>query len=202
MGFKLSSKAEEYFSEDFEEALIEIMYLAEKDSRILSLLITWGLTNSKHVIVKKLQKYYKQFKKYRGDTVVFNIFAIYCLSNGDHRFKKVAEKYKENTTFPNRKSTESSVKLKGASPELQEFNILTPMNYIRIRKTDVSPTKDLIKSNLQFRNRFLFGPNWRADIIYKIQQGAKSPSDVSRSLGCSYEPVNRIWKEYHLAQFS
>ena len=60
-------------------------------------------------------------------------------------------------------------------------------------------TERLIQKNLQYRNRLLFGASWRADIITAIQMGMKTPYEISKKIGCSYEPAYRIFKEYALA---
>jgi hypothetical protein len=59
--------------------------------------------------------------------------------------------------------------------------------------------EDLIKSNLQYKNRFIYGANWRADIITAIQFGYDNPSKIKDLIGCSYEPANRIFKQYKMA---
>ena len=53
--------------------------------------------------------------------------------------------------------------------------------------------------NRQYRNRYLYGPSWRADIVTAIESGATSPAEIVRRLGCSYEPAHRVFREYALA---
>jgi hypothetical protein len=60
--------------------------------------------------------------------------------------------------------------------------------------------EELLKINLQFRNRLIYGANWRADIITAIQMGIDNPNKIKELIGCSYEPANRIFKEYSMAR--
>ena len=71
---------------------------------------------------------------------------------------------------------------------------------LRIREDDVLPPAVLAKKNKQYRNRLLYGPSWRADIITAIENGAKNPTEISKSIGCSYEPAYRVFTEYSLAK--
>jgi hypothetical protein len=59
--------------------------------------------------------------------------------------------------------------------------------------------EELVKVNQQYRNRYLYGPNWRADIITAIESGLTSPTQIMRRVGCSYEPAHRVWREWQIA---
>ncbi len=85
-----------------------------------------------------------------------------------------------------------------AIPYLEKIGIMIPEGSLRIRDKDVLPAEILLKKNMQFKNRLLFGANWRADIITAIEWGMENPNRISKLLGCSYEPANRIFREYML----
>jgi hypothetical protein len=78
--------------------------------------------------------------------------------------------------------------------------VIVPTVAIRIRERDVLTPQELAQINRQYRNRYLYGPSWRADIITAIESGAASPSEVMRMAGCSYEPAHRVFREYRLAR--
>ena len=63
----------------------------------------------------------------------------------------------------------------------------------------MTPPKELAHDTQQCRNRLLYGASWRADIIAAIEQGAANPFIISKTLGCSYEPAHRIFREYQIA---
>jgi hypothetical protein len=53
--------------------------------------------------------------------------------------------------------------------------------------------------NLQHRNRYPYGPSWRADIVTAIESGLDSPAAIARRVGCSYEPAHRVPREWRVA---
>lgn len=93
----------------------------------------------------------------------------------------------------------AAIKSSGAVPWLKEINILCPNSHFLLKPESIMPPKELLKNNSQFRNRLIYGANWRADIITAIQMGVENPSKIKELLGCSYEPANRIFKEYLMA---
>src|SRR5262249_47629716 len=95
---------------------------------------------------------------------------------------------------------ESSIQFQGSDEELKKHGILVPKKLLRIRPEDVLTEVELSKSNPQYKNRLLFGACWRADIITAIEAGVENPSQISRLLGCSYEPAHRVFREYQLAR--
>ena len=48
---------------------------------------------------------------------------------------------------------------------------------------------------LAYKNRLIYGAQWRADIITAIERGAKTPIEISRMCGASYEPCHRVLSE-------
>ena len=78
---------------------------------------------------------------------------------------------------------------------------LIPKNSIRVRETDVAPKKKLIQENLQYKNRYVYGANWRADIITAIQLlEFENPYQITKAIGCSYPSAHRVFNDYKLAQ--
>jgi hypothetical protein len=69
---------------------------------------------------------------------------------------------------------------------------------LRIRESDVFSVDELVKANRQYRNRYIFGANWRAEIITSIQNGAQNPNQVSKLLGIARSRVGIVFKEYSL----
>lgn len=184
--------------QDLELALIELIYLAEHDLRAFSLLISWCKIHSDSIIYEKLEKHYKAQSKFRNQTVVYDIFMVFCSHYGKRRIKNRISKRKKKTIFPENKATVSMLKRSPTLEILEEYNILVPEKTLRIRESDVLEVKELIKKNKQYKNRYQYGPGWRSDIVFHIEQGASSPFEISKNLGCSYEPANRVWREYQM----
>lgn len=62
----------------------------------------------------------------------------------------------------------------------------------------IMSTQRLIRNNTVFKNRVLFGCNWRADIISCIEFGFANPSQIKKRLNCSYETAHRVFNDYVL----
>jgi len=98
--------------------------------------------------------------------------------------------------------SESAISLKGPIDYLLKFNFRVPKGSIRIRPSDVLTPPELIRSHRQYRNRFIYGPSWRADIMTAIEKGARTPTEIMKATGCSYEPAYRVFHEYQLVKSS
>lgn len=184
---------------DIEQTLIDACYEVESDSRLLSLLFSWVGVHGKYLNADKLIKLYRLTSKYRGESPWFYALCAIGVEIGILKLKKGIKKQKEAVFFRNEKS-KNLFELKGAIPYLEKIGIMIPEGTIRIRDKDVLPAEILLKKNKQFKNRLLFGANWRADIITAIQWGMENPNQISKVLGCSYEPANRIFREYMLVK--
>jgi hypothetical protein len=190
--------SEELFQCDIESTLVDAAYLAQEDGRIRSLLFTWFSVHADRVIVEKFFKLANKVKLERGSNPIVNALAVFCAINGHHRYRKHIEKLPENEFLIPRTETESFARIQGYKEEWLKYGIKVPKKLIRIREEDVLNITELSKQNLQFKNRLLVGASWRADIITAIEWGAKSPAEIRRKIGCSYEPAHRVFHEYQL----
>lgn len=183
---------------DIEQTLIDACYLVENDSRLLGLLMSWVLVHGKYLITEKFLKLYKLTAKFRGECPWFYALLAFGAESGIHKFKKGILKQKEKVYFRGEKSP-ALFKMKGAIKYLEKINIMVPEGSIRIREKDIFPANILVRKNQQFKNRLLYGANWRADIITAIEEGMENPYRISKELGCSYDPAYRVFNEYKLA---
>ena len=95
--------------------------------------------------------------------------------------------------------SQSAIDRKGEIPWLKKVGFLVPKGSLRIREGDVMNPKELAQVNLQYKNRYLYGPSWRADIITAIESGLNSPAAIVARVGCSYEPAHRVLREWKVA---
>lgn len=182
---------------DIERTLIKSLYHVDSEGRLLGLILTWLQVHGTHLIADKFFKEYEEARKYLGETPWFNGVCAYMYSEKDHRFKKGAKKLKKTHSFGNRDQA-SLIKLKGSVNFLEEVGILVPLTALRIREQDVMTVDELVKSNNQYRNRYIYGANWRAEIITLIQRGAQNPNQISKLLGIARSRVGIVFKEYML----
>jgi hypothetical protein len=195
IGFLLAgTKASEFA--DIERTLLDALSEAEQDARLLSLVFSWVKVHGHYVITEKLAKFAKN--EDAATNMRLCALAAYAGSIGIHKWKRLAKRQKNNLQLFDGKAYASALKLKGAIDYLAEINIRAAQGSIRIRESDILTPQELASSNQQYRNRYLYGSCWRADIITAIEGGAQTPTEISKSIGCLYEPAHRIYHEYEL----
>jgi len=201
IGFRVvnSKKSKNKSNLDIEKIIIKSIYFIDEDSRMLSLLFSWLKIHGTHLIADKLFKEYNEAKKYLGDSPWFNAICAFMYNEKDIRFKKGVKKLKKNYSLGNRDQS-SLIKIKGSVDYLEEIGILVPLSAIRIREQDVLSISELVMLNSQYRNRYIYGANWRAEIITRIQMGAENPNQISKILGIARSRVGIVFKEYMLVK--
>lgn len=199
IGFRVTYSSVPKLSEepDIERTIVKSLYHIDEEGRLLGLIITWLKIHGTHLMADKLFKEYDTAKEYLGETPWFSGICSFMYSQKDHRFKKGVVKLKKVHHLGNRDQS-SLIKLKGAIDFLEVVGILAAESSLRIRESDIFSVDELVKANRQYRNRYIFGANWRAEIITSIQNGAQNPNQVSKLLGIARSRVGIVFKEYSL----
>lgn len=181
---------------NIEETILNSILLAKDDRKIMSHILSWTDIYGDRLIAEKLIKIYKKMDLIKEDEIWFNAFFIYLTSKGDRRFKSLVKKYSKKQ-IP-REDYKSALKLKKADPIFEKYNLLIPNGFINISAKNIATPEMLIKRNKTMKNRYLFGANWRSDIISAIQSGMKNPFQIKNTIGCSYDSAYRTFKEYQV----
>jgi hypothetical protein len=182
-----------YFA-DIEQTLVEALMVYSNDGRIISLILSWIRVHGKYVIIEKLMKL-----RTDQNTHLISLMAAYACEIGVHKWKTLLKKSKKVKFLYPETITKSAVKLKSTIPWLEKINFMVPKGSLRIRESNIVAPKDLLKTHRQYKNRYLYGACWRADIITAIEErGCRTPTEIVRLIGCSYEPAHRIFKEYRM----
>jgi hypothetical protein len=179
---------------DIETTLHEATMEISHDSRLFSLLCSWVSVHGDYVIIEKLMKLQR-----KRNSPWLVALAICAANLGFHQWKRLIKKQKMEFSLVDRDLALSSIAMKGEELTFRKCGFLVPKGTIRVRASDAQTPQHLVKTNPQYRNRLLYGASWRADIITAIKQGMKTPYEIAKTLGCSYEPAHRIFKEYLLA---
>lgn len=179
---------------DIEQTIFEATLEVQNDSRLFLLLCSWVSVHGDYVILEKLMKLQS-----KNNSPWLVALAIYAFSLGFHKWKRLIKKQSVTYSLVNKELALSAISIKGEESVFTKYGFLIAKGSIRCRNSDVLTVQRLIKQNLQYRNRFLFGASWRADVISAIEAGMKTPYEISKKLGCSYEPAHRIFNEYNLA---
>lgn len=182
---------------DIESMILDITEVFPEDTRLVSVFMSWIKVHGNYVIVEKLGKFALRRERERGIASLWlSMTAAWAVECGFHKWRKLVKKVPGPVYLYPKVMSDGAIKLKGSIPWLEPLGFRIPMNSIRIREEDVLPPERLAVYNLQYKNRYLYGPSWRADIITAIQRGITSPAEISRVVGCSYEPAYRISRDY------
>ncbi len=207
IGFRIAYEAKdiplgenELFQCDIESTLLDAAYEAREDGRLRSLLFSWFYVHADRVNVEKFFKLAEKVKTNRGANSIINGIAVFGAINGHQRYKKHIRRSPENEFLIGKEETDSFEKIHGLKEDWFQYGVKVPKKLIRIRPEDILTIQELSRRNLQFKNRLLIGASWRADIITAIEWGAKTPSEIKRNTGCSYEPAHRVFHEYRFYQ--
>lgn len=196
IGFRVTFKGDR--NQDFvdiEKTIISSLYYIDKEGRLLGLIFSWLSIHGEHIIADKFFKEYDKAKEYLGDTPWFSGVCSFMYHNKDHRFKKGVQLLSIPHHFRN-KDQGILIKIKGSVDFLEVVGILVASSSFRLRDQDIFSVDELINSNKQYKNRFLFGANWRAEIITAIQNGLENPNQIARRLGIQRSRVSIVFNEY------
>lgn len=180
---------------DIERTLILACYHIDEDGRLLGLLMSWLKIHGAHVFLDKFLREYEQAKKDLGESPWVSGLCAYMDSIKYPRFKKGIHKRRVPHHIGNTDQS-SLVALKGSEECFESVGIIVPRSLIRIREKDILSSEELIARNRQYRNRYAFGANWRAEIITAIQDGAETPAQVAKLLGIAKSRVGVVFKEF------
>ena len=182
---------------DIEATLLDILGHMGEDGRLFSWALSWVKVHGASVIVEKLRKLSKM--RPESSVVWLSALAALAVQEGMSKWRPLVKKQAEPRFFFPRDLSEGVIAMKGAVPWLKTLNLLLPEGSLRIRETDVLTPEQLAEIHRQYRNRYLFGPSWRADIVTAIEDGAKTPTEIMKRVGCSYEPAHRVLRELKVA---
>lgn len=178
---------------DIEQTLYEASLEVENDSRLFMLLCSWVKAHGEHVIVEKLMKFQKN-----AESKWLIALAIYAVDQKYHKWRGLVKKLKGKHALSTIDIAQQAIDFKGKENSFYEKGFLIPKGSIRTRASDVATKEKLIKENLQYKNRFLYGANWRSDIITAIEAGYENPYRITKAIGCSYPSVHRVFNDYKL----
>jgi hypothetical protein len=158
------SSREDAVAADLESVLLQAAGAMSSDARLASLLFSWVHVHADYVIVEKLRKRIRTAEE-DGCVVGITALAAYAVHRGKHKWKKLIVRSEKAAFLSASRAAESAIHLKGSVPWLAEYGVLAAQGSIRVRPEDILSPSELARINLQYRNRLLFGAQWRADII-------------------------------------
>lgn len=176
-----------------EECLLEITTLLLKDPKALKLCVG-ALIQHRNLIHPEMLSKLIDYKE-----ADLNVLGALLTKLNDRRFTKIIIHCKK-AQFKSEKPSKilklsAQIGQSILDPDFKMFGIeISKFDDIDLKK--ITSLDRLTKGNIYFKNRLLFGCNWRADIISCIQMGLKNPSQIKRRLNCSYETAHRVFSDY------
>jgi len=196
-------KLDDSFQADIELTLLDGSeeFGRTRDGRLIGLLCSWIKVHGEFVICEKLGSFARRRGAERpGSALFLAVLAGLAVREGLHKWKALARRSRKPVYLYGEEVTRSAIEVKGRIGWLAKLNIHAAEGSIRIRESDIFSPAELIRANRQYRNRYVYGPSWRADIVTAIEEGAASPMEVARRTGCSYEPAHRVFRQVGLAR--
>jgi hypothetical protein len=182
-----------------EECLAELSKRVLEDFKAL-VLMNAAIQNHKDLIHPEMLLKYLQ----EGDADL-NVIGALLSKTQDRRFAKVIEFCRASGQEPVQPSRILSLAARiGQSAfdaDFKSFGIKIAELPSGDERKITSPAR-LLRGSLFFKNRVLFGCNWRADIISCMSLGFANPSEIKKRLHCSYETAHRVFNDYTLFQRS
>jgi predicted transcriptional regulator len=186
-------------SVDIEQALaeaIETLPYSKDTGRILKVLCSWIIENGSQVILEKLVKILAQKESEGADVSYAALLGAFAVTQKIHKWA-ILKKFKP-----------AAIKEVGDRKGVKELEEWAREVNFSIQKRAIQPDSkytlsraQIAQMHRQFRNRLVYGAQYRADIITAIQLGVTAVKDIVTLVGVSREPASRILKDLKDAGF-
>jgi hypothetical protein len=170
----------------------------EAHLRLLNPVFTWIEVHAAAVIVEKLLKVLVKLNEAGEDISYGALAARFALSKGHRKWavlQSITAASKQQKTVGPPEMSESLLKLRGEEEWSRGSGFTLPRGVIGTDSKWTLSREALAAVNRQYRNRLIYGPQWRADIVTAVERGATTAAEASRLSGASYEPCHRILDE-------
>lgn len=173
------------------------------DFRLLGPMLSWVAVHGSAVIIEKLVKMLRHLTKDGKDVEFVALFALIALEYGHKRWSIIAERFAPDSNSPRHVGppdiAESLLQVKGEESWSKGSGFLVPKGSAVVNLKWVLSRTALAKQHRQYRNRLIYGAQWRSDIVTAYELGARTPAEASRMTGASYEPCYRVRSELEAA---
>jgi hypothetical protein len=194
IGINVSSTGNVYAYTDIEKTLLKAAAAITADKRVLSLILSWIKIHGERVNIERLKK----LLSLEGAAWV-SLLAHFAVYNGQTRWKILCKKPSIEIANGDLALTRMRIKMKGEEVWAISTGFLIPKDSEPITSKYILNPFQLAKINFHYRNKLIYGSNWRADIITAINSGAANPYQAAKVSGASYEPAHRTFEDLRTA---
>ena len=197
IGVLLAEEESKAIYSDIEETLVESCLEFPHDKRLAGLILSWVDVYGGIVNVGKLKKLLSLYPVERYPDIKWvNLLGAFAVHRKLLKWPDLIRNYGSSPMYLfGERATLSAIKLKGKEEWASPFQIYIPKDSLRLRNSIIIPPQRLTKLNSQIRNRYRFGPNYRADIFTLFEEGIRTPSAIVKRLGCSKQVAGRVLKD-------
>jgi hypothetical protein len=195
IGINVSSEQKLYSFADIEKTLVFAAEQIPNDKRLLSLLLSWIKLHGERVNIERLKKLAT-----KDQPIWLSLMAHFASDCGQTRWKILINDFSQGKyALGDKDLTQSLISMRGEESWSAGSAFLIPKHSVSIDEKFILNAFQLAKINSHYRNKLIYGSNWRADIITAIQAGAKNPFQAAKISHSSYEPAHRAFDELKTA---
>ncbi len=184
---------------DIEATIADVVaaFAADPSSlRWLGPVLAWIREHGSAVIVEKLTKLLHH-RASDGTSVEYAaLLARFAVAEGHKRWHSLLQFAPATPRLVGPPDLAPSLlKLRGEEDWAREAGFRVPRGSLTAEAKWTLSRAALARVNRQYRNRLVYGAQWRADIVTAVERGARTPTEASRASGASYEPCHRVFSE-------
>ena len=187
-------------SVDIEETLadaIETLPFSKDKGRILKVLFSWTAESGNQVIVEKLAKILKKKAAEGADVSYAALLGAFAVTQKIHKWDKLKKFIPDRIVAIGDRQ--------GGSSELEawaeEVNFSLQKGGIKPDSKYTLSRPQIASMHRQYRNRLIYGAQYRADIVTLSQLGVTTVKEMVQLIGISREPATRILADLRDAGF-
>jgi hypothetical protein len=168
---------------------IETLPFSKDRGRILKVLCSWIIENGNQVILEKLAKILTQKAAAGADVSYAALLGAFAVSRKLHKWH-ILKKFRPDVTL-------EALEKKGTALEewAQDVHFAISKGAIQTDAKYTLSRAQIAKLHKQYRNRLIYGAQYRADIVTATQLGITAIKDIVNLIGVSREPASRILAE-------
>lgn len=175
---------------------IEILPYSKERGRILKVLCSWIVENGNQVILEKLSKFLTVKANEGSDVSYAALLGAFAVTHKLHKWSILKRfKPKELVSIAEKKVGFAE------EPWASEVNFCVSKSAIQADPKYTLTRKQVAKMHKQYRNRLMYGAQYRADIVTAVQLGFTSVKSLVNLIGVSREPASRILADLKDAGF-
>lgn len=168
----------------------------QNDLRVLSVLTTWFGVHHTYVNADRLVRLVSGHESPR---VRAYWAALARWKAGDRRFARLARLYRGPVLELLPAGNAFQIERRGVDERFAGSKLSVPKGTLRDRLDDVLDPKALAQRHHGFRNRVLFGSNWRADVWTVLEASPElSVAEVARRASCSFATAWTTLRDFRL----